>query len=121
MMYGSYHGIRNLTQPDAPPTQVDVVGNICESGDIFARDRMLPLPKVGDVLSIDTAGAYGISMGSTYNLRPLPAEVTLWQEQGELRTCLERPRVSIAALLQQWVTLPASTASPAAPSQEEQI
>lgn len=105
MMYGSYHGIRNLSSPDAPPTTVDVVGNICESGDIFARDRVLPLPKVGDVLSIDTAGAYGMSMGSTYNLRPLPAEVALWETDGQLHTSLERPRLSIEALLQQWTTI----------------
>jgi diaminopimelate decarboxylase len=54
---------------------VDVVGPICESADFFAKDRILPPVKRGDVLSIFTAGAYGFSMSSNYNARGRAAEV----------------------------------------------
>ena len=53
----------------------DVVGPICESGDTFCKDRPLPRVKAGDLLAVLSAGAYGAVMGSTYNSRPLPAEV----------------------------------------------
>jgi len=53
----------------------DVVGPICESGDFLAKDRMLPPVKRGDLLAVFAAGAYGMSMASTYNSQPLPAEV----------------------------------------------
>lgn len=94
-MYGAYHRIDNLTRPQAPAALVDVVGNICESGDIFARDRRLPRPQLGDVLAIRDAGAYGMAMASTYNTRPLPAEVVL--DGGTVR--LARRRETIAELL----------------------
>jgi len=54
---------------------VDVVGPICESGDFFAKDRLLPPVKRGDVLAIFSAGAYGFSMSSNYNARVRAAEV----------------------------------------------
>jgi diaminopimelate decarboxylase len=54
---------------------VDVVGPICESGDFLALDRPLPAVKRGDLLSVFTAGAYGMVMASRYNSSPLPAEV----------------------------------------------
>jgi diaminopimelate decarboxylase len=97
-MYDAFHRIDNLSRPDAPRRKVDVVGNICESGDIFARDRELPLPQPGDLLAIRDAGAYGFAMASTYNLRPLPAEVAV--EGGAAR--LVRPRQRIADLLAAW-------------------
>ena len=76
-MYDAYHRITNVTRPHAPPQIVDVVGNICESGDVFARQRALPAPQLGDILALHDAGAYGMAMASTYNTRPLPAEVTI--------------------------------------------
>ncbi len=97
-MYGAYHRIDNLTRPDAAPATVDIVGNICESGDVFARDRTLPQPHLGDVLAIRDAGAYGFAMASSYNLRPLPAEVVL--DGGEAR--LVRERQTVAQLLDAW-------------------
>ena len=97
-MYDAFHRIDNLSRPDAPLRKVDVVGNICESGDIFARDRELPLPQPGDILAIRDAGAYGFAMASTYNLRPLPAEVVL--DHGQAR--MARPRQSIDQLLDAW-------------------
>lgn len=76
-MYDAYHRISNITRPQATPQIVDVVGNICESGDIFARQRALPAPQLGDILALHDAGAYGMAMASTYNTRPLPAEVVI--------------------------------------------
>ena len=81
VMYGSYHGIENASRPHAPEKEHVVGGNLCESGDIFTRSeegiepRMMPTPVMGDVLAIRTCGAYGYSMASCYNGRPLPAEV----------------------------------------------
>lgn len=84
-MYASYHHILVADKPEAAPTQnVDIAGNICESGDLFARDRPLPEIKEGDVLSIMNAGAYAFSMSSQYNSRPLPAEVIVREGQAEV-------------------------------------
>ena len=55
--------------------KIDVVGPVCESGDFFALDREMPELHEGDLLAIMSAGAYGFSMASNYNSRPLPAEV----------------------------------------------
>jgi diaminopimelate decarboxylase len=54
-----------------------VVGPVCETGDTFARDRLLPRCEPGDLVLIAGAGAYGASMSSNYNSRPLLAEVLL--------------------------------------------
>ncbi len=97
-MYGSYHPIVNCTRPNAAPAVVDVVGNICESGDVLGRDRELPLPRVGDILGIGCAGAYGMSMASTYNLRPLPAEVVISGNE----VAQVRRRQTIGDLLAVW-------------------
>jgi diaminopimelate decarboxylase len=75
-----------------------VVGNICESGDVFARSRELPLPRLGDLLALRDAGAYGFAMASTYNLRPLPAEVAV--DGDAVR--LVRKRQTLAELLDAW-------------------
>jgi diaminopimelate decarboxylase/aspartate kinase len=76
-LYGAHHEIVNLTRIDAPATElVNVVGPICETGDVLGHDRLLPPTGEGDVLLIATAGAYGRVMSSSYNLRP-PAE-ELW-------------------------------------------
>lgn len=74
-LYGAYHPIVNLTRWQEPAAwKVDVVGPICESGDVLGHDRWLPATQVGDVLLIDNAGAYGASMASAYNLRKPAAE-----------------------------------------------
>lgn len=84
-MYGSYHHILVADKPEAEPVQkVDVAGNVCESGDLFARDRPLPEIKEGDVLGIMNAGAYAFSMASQYNSRPLPAEVMVCNGEAEV-------------------------------------
>jgi diaminopimelate decarboxylase len=75
-LYGAHHEIWPvLRRPDAPETMVDLVGPVCESGDAFAKDRLIALPQPGDLLAILSAGAYGFVMASTYNSRPLAAEV----------------------------------------------
>ena len=62
----------------------DVVGPLCETGDYLALDRALPALREGDLLSVFTAGAYGMSMSSRYNAQPLPAEVLVDGEQAQL-------------------------------------
>jgi diaminopimelate decarboxylase/aspartate kinase len=77
-LYGARHHVVNLSRLGEPPgPPVTVVGPICESGDVLARDRRLPVPQEGDVLLFATAGAYGASMSSDYNLRGRAAEVLL--------------------------------------------
>jgi diaminopimelate decarboxylase len=74
-LYEAWHEIVPLANPERPPRIYDVVGPVCETGDTFARDRELPECKAGDLVMIRTAGAYGASMASTYNSRPLVAEI----------------------------------------------
>jgi len=75
-MYEAYHGIHNLSRLDqANDTAFDVVGPICESGDVLGRNRLLPAAtEEGDVLLVADAGAYGMAMANTYNLRALPEQ-----------------------------------------------
>jgi len=54
---------------------ITVAGNLCETGDIFAKEILLPRPRPGDFLAVLHAGAYGRSMASHYNLRPMPREI----------------------------------------------
>ena len=86
-LYDSYHHIWPVKgsgtplvtgRKNKPPRRletVDIVGPICETSDCFGRDRKLPPLKEGDLVSIFSAGAYGMSMASTYNSRPRPGEV----------------------------------------------
>ena len=74
-MYGSYHHIHSASGLDEPTQAYTVYGPLCESGDIFARDRVIPKVEEGDLLAIMNAGAYGFSMSSHYNSRPKAAEV----------------------------------------------
>lgn len=74
-LYGAWHDIVPLHGRDLPELAYDVVGPVCETGDTFAVARSLPKCKAGDLLAILGTGAYGASMASTYNSRPLAAEV----------------------------------------------
>ncbi|HEX4479683.1 MAG TPA: bifunctional aspartate kinase/diaminopimelate decarboxylase [Rudaea sp.] len=77
-LYDAYHEIVNLTRiDDAASGLVQVVGPICESGDVLGSNRRLPPTQEGDVLLIAQAGAYGASMASHYNLREPAREVVL--------------------------------------------
>ncbi len=75
-LYEGWHQIVPLKQPaDATVEKVDVVGPICESGDFLAQNREIPLVKEGEYLAVFSAGAYGFTMASNYNTRPMPAEI----------------------------------------------
>ena len=74
-MYDAYHDIRPVRPREGEPVAYDVVGPVCETGDTFARDRLLPPLEAGDLVAFMSAGAYGASMSSEYNARPLAAEV----------------------------------------------
>jgi len=75
-MYDSYHHVAIGNRFNkACTSRYDISGPICESGDCMAYDRVLPDPKEGDVIVIYDAGAYGYSMSSNYNSRPLCREV----------------------------------------------
>jgi diaminopimelate decarboxylase len=74
-MYDAYHGIEPVKNRKAASKTYDFVGPVCESSDKFAIDRASPELKQGDLVAIRSAGAYGFSMASNYNTRPLPAEV----------------------------------------------
>jgi diaminopimelate decarboxylase len=87
-LYQSYHEIVPVREPAAGNREsVDVVGPVCESGDFFAQNRELPEMKEGDLAALMSAGAYGFAMASTYNSRPLPAEVLV---QGDRFSLIRR-------------------------------
>jgi diaminopimelate decarboxylase len=88
-LYGSYHHIVAANKPDAENIQnIDIAGNVCESGDLFARDRPMPDLEEGDILAILNAGAYAFSMSSQYNSRPRVMEVLV--NNGESEVVRER-------------------------------
>jgi diaminopimelate decarboxylase len=76
-MYDAYHELRPVKTPreGANLSAMDVVGPVCETGDTFSRDRLLPPLQPGDLVAFMTAGAYGATMSSEYNSRPLVPEV----------------------------------------------
>ncbi len=90
LLYDAYHHIETFPKrEDATVLPFTVVGNICESGDILAKDRMLPVMSEGDVVAVHDAGAYGFVMASNYNNRLRPAEVLI-QEDGTVRLIRRR-------------------------------
>jgi diaminopimelate decarboxylase len=82
-MYGAYHDIVPLIEPapGAESRPYDVVGPVCESGDTFAKQRMMSLLSPGDLVAFRSAGAYGAVMASEYNSRPLIPEVLVSGDQ----------------------------------------
>ena len=80
-LYGAFHRIVAVSPRAGEEQAYEVVGPLCESSDIFGRDRRLPPLEVEDVVAILDAGAYGSAMASTYNRRPLPPEVLIDDEQ----------------------------------------
>ena len=103
VMYNSHHDIeiyRKDGQSSSKQEEVTIVGNICETGDIIAKNRRLPEIFEGDVLGVLDAGAYGFSMSSNYNNRLRPAEVLI-KENGE--DVLIRQRDSLEDLVRNFV------------------
>jgi diaminopimelate decarboxylase len=90
-MYDAYHDLRAVAEPagEGEILTYDVVGPVCETGDTFARDRRLPRFGAGDLVALMTAGAYGASMSSEYNSRPLAPEVLV--RGGEFAVVRPRP------------------------------
>lgn len=89
VLYDAHHEIVNVTNPTGPLRRYDVAGNICESGDLFARNREIQEIREGDILAILDVGAYGLSMASEYNMRPFPQEVLI-ESSGSISTIRER-------------------------------
>lgn len=82
-MYGAHHDIVPVVEP-APgeePKPYDIVGPVCETGDTFARGRLMPLVGPGDMVAFRSAGAYGAVMASEYNTRPLVPEILVSGDQ----------------------------------------
>ena len=82
-MYGAYHDIVPVIEPAAGAEQAayDIVGPVCESGDTFAKQRLMPQVAPGDLVAFRSAGAYGAVMASEYNSRPLIPEVLVQGDQ----------------------------------------
>lgn len=74
-LYGSYHNIENITSHSDRHERYTIVGTACESTDVFDENITLPLTARGDLLTIKTTGAYGMSMASRYNLHDIPQAV----------------------------------------------
>lgn len=93
MLYESYHEIKVLKYrdnvTDIGKETVNIVGNICESGDIIAQERELPIIDEGDIIAVMDTGAYGFVMSSNYNCRLRPAEVLI-DTQGNDRLIRKR-------------------------------
>ncbi len=95
-MYDSYHHVLVANKADLKSTGLyTIAGPVCESGDILARDRQLPMVEKGDVIAVLDTGAYGFSMSSQYNGRPRAPEVLITRR----KTCIVRERENIDDLL----------------------
>ena len=105
MTYGSHHDMEvyrdGRIQENGETENVFVVGNICESGDVLAEDRQLPVISEKDIICIPDVGAYGYSMASNYNNRLRPAEILI-TESGDVR--LIRKRDTLEDLLRGFAT-----------------
>jgi diaminopimelate decarboxylase len=90
-LYSAFHRIDPVKPRPAALQRYELVGPVCESGDVMGRDRMLPVLEQGDLVAIRDAGAYGSAMASNYNRRPLPAEVLV--DAGRWRVIRRRQTV----------------------------
>jgi len=103
VMYDSHHDIEIYRPTDQPSTKeeaVYVVGNICETGDIMAKDRTLPEIFEDDILGVMDAGAYSFVMASNYNNRLRPAEVLITSDG---KAVLTRKRDTLEDLVRNFV------------------
>jgi diaminopimelate decarboxylase len=90
-LYGAFHRILPVNESPASVVAVDIVGPLCESSDTLGSDRRLPLPRVGDLLAVLDAGAYGSAMAFNYNRRLLPPEALV--ERGAWRIIRRRQTI----------------------------
>ena len=100
-LYQAWHNIEPVKPRTAEPENWEIVGPVCETGDILGSDRSLALAQ-GDLLAIKSAGAYGFTMSSNYNSRPRAAEVMV---DGEAFQIIRR-RETLDDLLHGEITLP---------------
>ncbi len=91
-LYGAHHEIVPVREGRGDEAEVDVVGPVCETGDFFARDRRMALPRAGELLLVLDAGAYGMSLASNYNTRGRAAEVLV--DRGAARLVRRRETVA---------------------------
>ncbi len=101
MIYDSYHHV-DCVKRNGKTKETEIVyiaGNICESGDLIAKERDLYRADIGDVIAVKDAGAYGFAMASNYNCRMLPAEVLI-DQNGKDR--LIRKRETLEDLVRQF-------------------
>jgi len=98
-LYGSFHRIIPVSPRSAEESSWDVVGPICESSDVFGRDRILPPLEVDDLVAVLDTGAYGAVMASNYNRRPLAPEVLV--DQGSWATIRRRQTIDDLLALEQ--------------------
>lgn len=96
-LYGAHHEIVPLRKSNGEAVTAQVVGPVCESADVLARDRKMPMLRASDKVAIMTAGAYGMAMVSNYNARPRPAEVVVSAEGN--RWWVSRRRETLEDLL----------------------
>jgi len=96
-LYDAWHELIRVQEPAKTTARLayDVVGPVCESTDVFARDRELPELKQGDLLAFLTAGAYGAVLASGYNARPPAPEVLV--RGGEFTVV--HPRATVEAMM----------------------
>ncbi|XXF76772.1 diaminopimelate decarboxylase [Myxococcaceae bacterium GXIMD 01537] len=90
-LYEAHHGFQPVVPRRGKAVEVDVVGPVCESTDVLARQRDLVLPRQGELYALMSAGAYGMSMSSNYNSRARPAEVLV--DGAAWRVVRERERL----------------------------
>jgi diaminopimelate decarboxylase len=90
-LYGAFHRIVAVSVRPGEPRPYEVVGPLCESSDIFGRDRLLPPLEPGDLVAVLDTGAYAAAMASTYNRRPLAPEVLV--DGGEWRVIRRRQTI----------------------------
>jgi diaminopimelate decarboxylase len=90
-LYNAFHRIEPVRPRRGATRRYELVGPVCESSDVVGRDRTLPHLEPGDLVAIRDAGAYGSSMASNYNRRPLPAEVLV--DAGSWRVIRRRQTV----------------------------
>lgn len=120
-MYGSHHAVVTVEErpTDAPLTPADVVGPVCESGDTFARARLLPHIRDGELVALASAGAYGAVMASSYNSRPLAPEVLVNGSE----FAVVRPRQTYAQMLgaERFADWQTAGRAPAAPQAVQEV
>ncbi len=90
-LYQAHHEIVPVRPSSGKARPVDVVGPVCETGDFFARDRLLKPVKPGDLIALLDAGAYGMAQSSNYNSRPRAAEVLIEERSARLIRRRETP------------------------------